>query len=358
MIATSRDGLAFTRLDRIAYDSADVPDAIVMPNGTVFLYFQGIQFPLQDVIMVGISGNGIDGWMFRPVLIEGMQGWRVRPCDPDVVYKDGVFRMYFTGDPTGDHIPETYSAVSDDGVVFTLESSPRFDGGGAPVLDPSLLWIGDTLHYFAGGASPDANWHAVSTDGLSFVKRADFAVNGLMMSNGIRTPAGYRFYGFQNRPPQNIQSIFSTDGSSWTHDPGVRLELDPSRPLEARYVKDPAIVLRDSVYIMYYVTRKPEFSGIEEHEAATGGRMELHPMYPSPADGPTMIAFDLPRSASIAIGIVDILGRTVAHLARAVMPQGRHAVSFDATKLPAGVYIVRLVSDETAVTTILRVLHR
>ena len=194
LIAASIDGLNFTKLNKILYNFSDVPDAIVSSSGRVCVYFQGIIEPFHDIITVGISENGIDGWYFQPVRIFGIEDWLVRPCDPDVIYKNGQFRLYFTGDPTNNRIPETYSAVSSDGINFTLENGIRFSGGNFPVLDPSLLWIGDTLHYFAGGRTPTLNWHAISTDGLIFTKVEDFYANGMMMSNGIRVGNGYRFY--------------------------------------------------------------------------------------------------------------------------------------------------------------------
>jgi hypothetical protein len=341
MIATSPDGLVFTKLNLIAYDSADVPDAVVSATGEVFLYFQGIQSPAHDIIMVGRSPDGLDNWVFRPVRIAGMESWKVRPCDPDVIAHDGIFRLYFTGDPTDDKIPETYSAVSGDGIHFTLENGARFSGGGSPALDPSLLWIGDTLHYFAGGGGMNWNWHAVLTDGLNFDRRANFSVSEMMMSNGIPAGSGYRFYGFTNRPPQNIQSIYSADGEVWTKDPGIRLERDAQYPLEGNYVKDPAIVFKDSQYIMYYVTRKPEFSGVGEPDgsAPSGALLRIHP---NPASASTTISFELRSSTRVYIAVYDLLGRERTRLVDAEMSAGEHEALFDASRLPGGMYFCRL----------------
>ncbi|MEO0052252.1 MAG: hypothetical protein ABIK11_06945, partial [candidate division WOR-3 bacterium] len=200
LIATSDDGLNFTRLNLVVVDSGDVPDAAIGPGQLVYLYYQGLWTPTYDGIMVAISQDGISNWQYHQVRIAGTEGWRGRPCDPDVIIFGDTFRLYFTGDPAGDMLPETYSAVSRDGINFTLEPGFRFQVSGSPVLDPSLLQTGDTLNYFAGGAPPGENWHAHSTDGLNFTPRPNLIADSLMMANGIRVLGGYRFYCFKNLP--------------------------------------------------------------------------------------------------------------------------------------------------------------
>lgn len=256
LIATSSNGMDWSKLNKIASDSGDVPDALVGPDNNTYLYYQGIRFPIVDRIMVAISSNGIDGWVYYKVQIQGTDNWKARPCDPDVIFKDNLFRLYFTGDPTDDKTPETYSAISTDGINFTLEKGVRFEVQGYAVLDPSLLRINDTLIYFAGGSPTGQNWHGYSLDGLLFYHLSDFSINNIMMANGIKTGNGYRFYGFNNIPPTSIYSVFSVDGRNWILEQGYRLKYDPGNTLESQYVKDPAIIYKDGQYIMYYVTRK------------------------------------------------------------------------------------------------------
>lgn len=342
LIAVSLDGLNFTKLNKIFYNFADVPDAVVASNGKVYAYFQGIIEPLHDIISVGISDDGLNNWNFQPVRIIGTESWLVRPCDPDIVYKNGQFRLYFTGDPINDHIPETYSAVSNDGINFMLENDFRFSGGNLPVLDPSLLWIGDSLHYFAGGKSPTLNWHAVSTDGLNFIQLTDFNASGMMMSNGIKVNNGYRFYGFMNSPPQNIRSIFSLDGKIWNADSGIRLQLDTLNILEAMYVKDPAIVFKDSIFIMYYVTRKREYTDTENDEINFPAEFLLYQNYPNPFNPSTKISWQSPVSGWQTLKVYDVLGNEVAVLVNEKKEAGYHTIDFNVLDLSSGVYFYRL----------------
>ncbi|MEO0075687.1 MAG: hypothetical protein ABIK31_06235 [candidate division WOR-3 bacterium] len=257
LIATSSDGINFQKLNTIFCDSADVPDAVIGSDGAVYVYYQGLITPWIDGIKVAISNNGIDNWQHYQVQIPNTN-WPGKPCDPDVVMFGDTFRLYFTADSINDGHPETYSAISLDGINFIRESGVRFEISGQSVLDPSLLWTNDTLQYFAGGCQGGYNWHAQSIDGLNFWQLPNFNVNNLMMANGIcLVSGGYRFYCFSNNyTNRNIYSIFSSNGNNWTLESGCRLTYDSTNYLEYLYVKDPAIVYKDSIYLMYYVTRK------------------------------------------------------------------------------------------------------
>lgn len=328
LIAASRDGLDWQRLNLVLNDSAAVPDAIVTRDGLVYAYFQGLWTHFIDGIMLGISADGITGWTFSEVRIPGTEGWRGRPCDPDISFRNDTFRLYFTGDPTGDMTPETYSAVSADGMNFTLEPGIRFGVTGEMVLDPSTLWTGDTLQYFAGGAPQGRNWHTRSVDGLNFTREPDFQLEQLMMANGLEAPGGYRWYGFSNNPTlRGIRSLFSANGDSWWVEPGYRLQIDTTTGLESLFVADPAVVLKDSIYLMYYTTRKPRtHPGIEETDRA--GR-EPSPAFPSTS---------LPAATQgRRLEILDVSGRLVS----STSPGNTSPAALDLRSLPAGVYFVR-----------------
>ena len=79
-----------------------------------------------------------------------VRGW-ANPVDPSVVLlEDGQFRLYFTSGPReGGSQPSTYSALSNDGVHFTVEPGVRFQADGM-VLDPNVLRAGDQKDIFRG----------------------------------------------------------------------------------------------------------------------------------------------------------------------------------------------------------------
>ena len=331
LIATSADGLAWQRTGTVFCDSGDVPDAVRGPDGRFYVHYQGLWTHTMDGIMVGISADGINDWTFHQVQLPGTSGWPGRPCDPDVILFGDTFRLYFTGDPVGDGYPETHSAVSLDGFNFTVEPGIRFEAANRMVLDPSLVRTGDTLQYFAGGATPGANWHAHSIDGLTFARQPDVAVDSLMFSNGLALDSGFRFYGFRNMPPNGIKSVFSPDGGTWNLEPGWRLELDSTSPLEYRYVKDAAVVRTDSGFIMYYVTRKRE-TGIAE--VATNEVRKERTAATFIRGG---VLFMQTSDFTPRFSLLDMTGRQLMTL---------HPGANDISHLSPGVYFVRAFSRE------------
>lgn len=264
MIAFSDDGLNFVSINQILSDQADVPDAILMPDGEVRVYYVTMcPDEVRNEIVVAVSRDAVE-WTYKSVIINGMQDIQPIAVDPTVEYsQDGRIRMYFTAPPASPNSsPQSYSAISADGYVFEMEPETRFGVEDSHVLDPTVLLIGDTWHYFAGGL-PGSNYHATSPDGLNFTRQENVVVNDFLFANGIAVEGGYRYYGFIQQAGTGIASIYSvftTDGQIWEIDNGVRLQLDESSSLEAVGVKDPAVVqLPDGRYLMIYSTIIPEY---------------------------------------------------------------------------------------------------
>jgi hypothetical protein len=73
--------------------------------------------------------------------------------------------------------------------------------------------------------------------------------------------------------------------------------------------------------------------------------LALHPATPNPFPGATgtVLSFELPVTAEASLGIYDVSGRRVAvPLEPQWLRPGRHAVRFQSTRLPGGVYFCRL----------------
>ena len=78
---------------------------------------------------------------------------------------------------------------------------------------------------------------------------------------------------------------------------------------------------------------------------------------PNPVSGLGTLSFGLAQAGNATVGIYDVLGRQVVVVADGAFAAGRHAVTFDARSLPAGTYVVRVVSGEivqTARMTVVR----
>lgn len=263
ILAYSDDGLTFTRANRVLADASDVPDAITMPDGAVLVYYMTLCDNARDTLIVAASRDHGETWTYKQAVLVGKDalGLGKPNGDPSVEFTpDGRLRLYFTSNiPGPGSKATTYSAVSDDGYTFTVENGARFSLDSA-VLDPNVLLVGSTWHYFAGGL-PEANYHATSSDGLSFAQADNFVYENILMANGLAVDGGYRYYGFvQSQGAGRIRSLFTGDGQTWAVEPGNRLELDASSGLESVMVKDPGVTrLNDGRYLMVYVTVIPGY---------------------------------------------------------------------------------------------------
>jgi fibronectin type 3 domain-containing protein len=68
--------------------------------------------------------------------------------------------------------------------------------------------------------------------------------------------------------------------------------------------------------------------------------------YPNPFNPSTVIRFGVPREANITIAVYDIMGRQVAVISDGRMQPGVHAIVWDCSSCPSGMYIVRFQTDD------------
>ncbi len=77
----------------------------------------------------------------------------------------------------------------------------------------------------------------------------------------------------------------------------------------------------------------------------------LDAAFPNPTNGGASLHFSLERSADASVVVYDLMGRTVATLVEGARPAGSQTVSFDASNLASGLYLVRLTSEGRTATT-------
>ena len=78
--------------------------------------------------------------------------------------------------------------------------------------------------------------------------------------------------------------------------------------------------------------------------AEVPGAFTLGQNYPNPFNPETRIRFGLPEAAQVKLVVYDVLGRQVKVLANGTYQPGQYEVTFDASTLASGTYLVRLVT--------------
>ncbi|WP_069131013.1 T9SS type A sorting domain-containing protein [Rhodohalobacter halophilus] len=93
----------------------------------------------------------------------------------------------------------------------------------------------------------------------------------------------------------------------------------------------------------FTITVKPFESSITQNrEHAPSGNVELRQNYPNPFNPSTNVVFYLPEQQPVKVGVYNIVGQQVALLADDNFSQGEHSISWNASEMPSGVYIVQL----------------
>lgn len=77
----------------------------------------------------------------------------------------------------------------------------------------------------------------------------------------------------------------------------------------------------------------------------TARAYQLLQNYPNPFNPATTIAYSVPELGHVSLKVFDLLGREVATLVDDMKLAGNYKVNFDASKLPSGMYIYQLQTD-------------
>ncbi len=85
-------------------------------------------------------------------------------------------------------------------------------------------------------------------------------------------------------------------------------------------------------------------SALESIES-TPRTLALYQNFPNPFNPATTIRYDLPGNAFVVIRIFNALGQDVEKLVNAQQSAGQHSVSWNASRIPSGVYFYRLEAD-------------
>ena len=82
----------------------------------------------------------------------------------------------------------------------------------------------------------------------------------------------------------------------------------------------------------------------------TAVQFALHQNYPNPFSESTSIQFTIDKTSKVRLQVFDITGREVQMLINRTMAAGTHAIDFQGSDLPSGMYIARLITPNGVIS--------
>ncbi|MCX8103333.1 MAG: hypothetical protein N3E42_02675 [Candidatus Bipolaricaulota bacterium] len=240
LFTVSTDGLRWETPMSLS-ERASVPDVLRTSQNIYWAYwvdFSNFTGPHTEKIGVARSTDGNTWEKLGTVQFKDL-GSTV-PVDPDVIeLPDGRLRMYFydiTQD-RGEH--PIYSAISSDGLHYTLEPGVRFRL--ARIFDPDVIRLKDG-RYRMYLNNEGHIISATSADGLSFALDPGVRVERGGVPGSVVLPDGsVRLYGC------GITAYRSTDGLQFAFEAQTNLRAAPPA-----IVCDPAVTTTLNGYLMIY----------------------------------------------------------------------------------------------------------
>ena len=281
LLATSTNGVVWTRTGQVLADQSSVADALVLPSGRLLAYFvaggQRVAGATETIneIKLAVSDDQGATWLYRDVSFLPDLAGATKPVDPNAVLAtNGDVRLLVTIDPDqdGTNRPCSYAAVSTNGgAAFALfTNAPAFQIAGTDLLDPENFEFGPGVWRIWTGGVPGRNLAGLSTDGgYSFANEGEFcsAVNPddtnkcLIVSDVLADgAAGWLMYAFSDLATgKNIRRLASADAGAWTLDGDFEFHVDTNASaVESTDVWAPSVVsFADGTYLMIYETRIP-----------------------------------------------------------------------------------------------------
>ncbi|MEO8447427.1 MAG: T9SS type A sorting domain-containing protein [bacterium] len=338
-ICSGSDGVNFSNTQTFQ-DSSGVPSLIRLPNGNLACAFQWFRQPLGspswDRVAIKFSSNNGMNWSEPvPIVVNNLPQNFTRPFDPTLaISNDNRIRIYFSDGLNFilDTSINTYSAISDDGIHYEMESGTRFSISDKPVIDPAAIRFRNLWHLVNPWTivSSQGAYHNVSADGLNFNRVTDIVSDqqhnwtGNYMINEDTTEL--RFYG----SGMMVWYASSPNGGQWSSFVNTNINGgDPS-----------VLKLSADNYMMIYVGQEYPVSVSADIE--TADVFSLKQNYPNPFNPSTHFEFSIPEREFVTVKIYSLIGLEIATLINEVKQAGKYEVTFDGSNLSGGVYYYRL----------------
>jgi hypothetical protein len=96
------------------------------------------------------------------------------------------------------------------------------------------------------------------------------------------------------------------------------------------------------MYIDHVWVGQPDFTAVEENTPTTVNDFTLEQNYPNPFNPATTITFDLGKSTSATLTILNLKGQKIMELVSGTLQAGRHSYQWNAGDLASGTYFCQL----------------
>lgn len=270
-MAYSTNGLDFHRpanpTDGILLDRISVPDAVLLPSGRILVYFVDGCKPFEItqmegsniVVAVSDQQGALGSWVYKNVrFINIPPQYDVSMVDPNVILlPDGnlhlMVTMFWQEGDTEKRAAFSFSST-DGGFTYSYLGLSY-----AGIVDPeNYRFTGSNWQIITGDAGVPG--YAISTDdGNTFNAFGSFPVHPGVVHEIAATESEGQYRAYVSSPT-GIQSFLATSApwTSWTQEPGHRLQLDSTTGLESCEVRFPTVLkLGAGRYLLIYETVIP-----------------------------------------------------------------------------------------------------
>ncbi len=317
------------------YGSGVVVDVPRVEAGTITLDGVANEAAWEDAPLVDLTAHWDGGW------------YECNPSDvPDVaasgrlLYADGHLYVHVLFEDYELHFPEDNPFAGDQiyiGIDLTHEGDGQIDEGfegwpaNAPNLGPVAYRIGAvgvTTGYFADDAIA-AGYVAgeVFVDEGSQTWGVEIAFLGDEIAPGSEI-------GFNIGGAGGNQACADAEGDAYGYFSWLICEEN-----DDGFCSLPGGTIYSSAG-SFATLRMEGGVSVEDNAAAQG--FALGGSFPNPFRTATTVEYTLERAAEVEVAVYDVLGRKVATLAEGARPAGTARATWNATGLPAGLYMAQL----------------
>jgi hypothetical protein len=145
-----------------------------------------------------------------------------------------------------------------------------------------------------------------------------------------------------------IANVSKDDGDTW-QSIGIGLPSNPNRV-------NGFVILQDTLYVslmydgIWYRPLADMGLGTDKGLGVSPQSYALEQNHPNPFTGQTLIKYQTPTYGKASIIVYDLLGRPVKTLVDEMKEPGEYTAGFDASGLPAGIYMYTLTAGSTRLT--------